>query len=361
MRILHIVGDIGISNGVMSVILNYLKNMPKTIHFDIAYFVETKENWKSELLKYDVCTYKIQTPGAKSFTLTPNELFYPVKIDKYQILHIHLPYLASIYAKKAKKMGVKAVFVHCHSTWFSLDRGHALRNRLFNVPTKYLSDLQIACGQEAGKFWYKKDFLNLPNAIDVDKFSYHEEWNLSIRHKLNIENKFVIGHIGRVLPPQKNHIFLIKIFAEIEKKRPDSVLLLVGAEPNDDLTKQILDLGIQSKVLFLGKKTDVNKYLSAMDVFVFPSLYEGLPVALLEAQASGLQCFASDKITSEVAVLKNLKFISLSEYPSVWAEMILKTRVPYNRDVKDAFATSKWNIRNSSSILADMYFKYGNK
>ena len=359
MKVLHIVGDIGISNGVMSVILNYLKNMPESIHFDIAYFVETKRNWEDELLKYNVHSYKIQAPGIKSLIFSSSKLFDPVNIGNYQIVHIHLPYLASIYSQKAKKMGVKAVFVHCHSTWFSLDRRHALRNRIFNLPTKLFSDLQIACGQEAGKFWYKRNFLNLPNAIDTDKYTFHDKWRLDVRQELKINDAFIIGHIGRVSPPQKNHLFLTQIFSEIVKRRTNTILLLVGAESNQELTDQIQKLGLERKVLFLGQRTDVNRILSAMDVFVFPSLYEGLPVALVEAQSAGLKCFASDRITKEVAILDDIEFLPLTNTPEVWADKILKTQIPYDRNVTQAFSESKWNIKNSCSILADMYYKYG--
>lgn len=301
--------------------------------------------------------FRIHAPGAKSFLESADELFAPADIRNYDILHLHLPYLASVYAIKAKRKGVKKVFVHCHSTWYSLDPHHALRNRLLNIPTRNLSDLQIACGDDAGRFWYKRDFINLPNSIDIDKYQFHQTVRDKVRQQMNLTGSFVIGHVGRVSPPQKNHTFILKVFAEVFMRNSNSVLLLVGAEPDKDLIALANRLNIERQIRFLGQRKDIPQLLSAMDAFLFPSLYEGLPVALIEAQAAGLMCFASSVITKEVQVLDSIQFLSLDLSAAEWADHVIQAANLYSRDVQSQFRKSKWNIYNSSKILAEYYKK----
>lgn len=355
LRVLHIIPDIGISNGVMSVILNYMSHMPPDIQFDVAYFVDTVSDRRTELNKLGAQVFRIPAPNAKAFLKSADELFAPADISNYDILHLHLPYLASVYATKAKMMGITKVFVHCHSTWYSLDPHHSLRNRILNIPTHNLADLQIACGDDAGKFWYKKDYINLPNSIDIDKYRFDPAAREVIRTQMNLNASFVVGHVGRVSPPQKNHTFILNVFAEVLKHNSNSVLLLVGAEPDKDLTELANGLNIERQIRFLGQRTDIPQLLSAMDAFLFPSLYEGLPVALIEAQAAGLMCFASSVITKEVQVLDNVQFLSLDIPASEWAKHVVQAAAYYNREVQSQFEKSKWNIRNSSEILAGYY------
>ena len=236
LKVLHIIPDIGISNGVMSVILNYMSHMPPDIQFDVAYFVDTVSDRHTELNKLGAQVFRIPAPNAKAFLKSADKLFAPADISNYDILHLHLPYLASVYATKAKMKGIKKVFVHCHSTWYSLDPHHTLRNRILNIPTHNLADLQIACGDDAGKFWYKNDFINLPNSIDIEKYQFDQTARDKVRQQMNLNESFVVGHVGRVSPPQKNHTFILKVFAEVLKRNSNSILLLVGAEPDKDLT-----------------------------------------------------------------------------------------------------------------------------
>ena len=355
MKVLHILSDIGISNGVLSVITNYLRHMPKDIQFDVAYFMETSDNRREELETLGANVFLIQAPNMKSFFQKAETVFSPVCMREYQILHLHLPYLASVYANKARKLGVKKVVVHCHSTWYSLNKHNNLRNRILNTPTKLLSDIQIACGEDAGMFWYKRGYINLPNAISTEQFCYNEAARKRLRRELHVENRFVIGHVGRVFPPQKNHPFILKIFSKILQICPDAELLLVGADPDNELISIVNELGIQNSVHFLGKRKDVHDILSAMDVFFFPSLYEGLPVALIEAQAAGLKCVASTAISEEAKVLPTTEFIPLDADETIWVNIILEGKKAYCRKVNEWFANSKWNLQSASRILEEIY------
>jgi glycosyltransferase EpsF len=146
-----------------------------------------------------------------------------------------------------------------------------------------------------------------------------------MRKKLGLDGKFVVGHVGRFVP-QKNHTFLIDIFTEVVKKRHESVLLLVGDGPLREKTEQkVAKLGLSEKVLFLGQCADTPALMMAMDVFVLPSLYEGLPVVGIEAQAAGLPCMLSDEMTAETKVLDKTIFVPFSNSTAQWAEAIMQT------------------------------------
>lgn len=181
----------------------------------------------------------------------------------------------------------------------------------------------VACSKAAGKMLYHNRFTVITNGIDCTRFSFSAESRHRIRQELHLENMLVIGHIGR-FSKQKNHLRLLRIFAAVLKKQPNSRLLLCGSGENEPLCREeAKKAGMSEKILFLGEVTNPEDYLSAMDVFVLPSLFEGLPLVGVEAQASGLPCVFSDKITEEAAILNTSQFLSLSESDDVWAEAIL--------------------------------------
>ena len=176
-----------------------------------------------------------------------------------------------------------------------------------------------------------------------------------IRQKLNIESKIVISNVGR-FTTQKNHTFLIDIFNEIYKKNNNAVLMLIGnGEKEDEIKKKVEKLGIQNSVLFMGHRDDVNELMQAMDVFVMPSIYEGLPVVGIEAQAAGLPCFMSkDVITDEVKIAENVKFISLDDNAEKWADEILSSDLT-RKDNEIALKKAGYFIEDMVKELTEQY------
>ena len=185
------------------------------------------------------------------------------------------------------------------------------------------------------------------NAIDLDKFKYSEKLRKEKRKELGIkDDTLVIGHIGRFVT-QKNHTFLIDIFNELHKENKDSLLMLVGQGPLQyEIKEKVKSLGLENSVLFLGQRDDVNRLYQAMDVFCLPSLYEGLPVVGVEAQANGLLCILSDEMTKETKVLNSTVFLSLNKTASEWANSILNDFKNYkNHDTKDEVSKYGFNIK----------------
>ena len=225
MRILHFVPDIGVANGVMSVVLNYFRAMPEDIKFDVMYFKECERDRRADIEALGGRVFKMNTPGIKSFVSSELDGFFEEHRGEYAAVHIHAPYMTCLIAPKAKKHGIKKAAAHCHSTLFSLNPDNLRRNRLLNMPTRFLADKLFACGREAGRYWYGKDsrFTVLPNAIDCAAYAFSSERRSAAREKLGIApDTLVIGHVGVTNPPLKNHPYLLRVFAEIKKTRTGS-------------------------------------------------------------------------------------------------------------------------------------------
>ena len=219
----------------------------------------------------------------------------------------------------------------------------------------------MACSEAAALELYgtTKNVYILHNAIDVNKFKYNEKTEKTKRKELKIKDKdIVIGHIGR-FEKQKNHEFLIDIFNEIHKQNKNTILLLVGeGSLKEEIEQKVKNLNLEKSVKFLGQRSDVNELYQAMDAFVLPSLYEGLPLVGVEAQAAGLPCFFSTEVTKETKVLETTKLIELTEGPQKWASIILKELKSYKRvDTAEEITKNKFNISMESTKLDNYYQK----
>lgn len=217
---------------------------------------------------------------------------------------------------------------------------------------------KLACGRLAGKWMFgRKSYKIIHNAIDIDTFTYSEEARVRIRKNLNLENKFVIGCVGR-FTKQKNHRFMLKVFRQVLKKDKHAVLMLVGTgELFDDVKKQAEDYGIADKVMFMGQCLNVNELLQAMDVFLMTSHFEGLPFALVEAQAAGLNIISSDVVTKEVNVTGLIEYISLDETAEHWAEKIeeYKNKAAGRRTDREKLGV--YDIGRNAKIMEKYYVK----
>lgn len=360
MRILHISAGIGRSNGVMSVILNYARYMPPDIRFDVMYFVQTKDDRQAELEELGGKAIKIAPPGLHSFFHDDVDDFLVAHRGEYSAIHLHLPYLASVFAPKARHAGIRRLIAHCHTSRFSLER-KGWRNQFLNIPTKLLANDLLACSRDAGNVWYGKRAVSrgrvivLPNAIDCRQYRYDPAARRKIRAELGIEGHFVAGHVGTLSTP-KNHRFLLQIFSELYQRRPDAVLLLVGEGVlRGQLAAQAEAAGFRDQVFFLGDRNDVPQLLQAMDAFFFPSLYEGLGIAAIEAQAAGLPTIVSDRVPCEVCMTECSKRLPLEAGPSVWADAALKLADSERRDGAVRVAGAGFGLQNSASWLAAFY------
>ncbi len=235
---------------------------------------------------------------------------------------------------------------------------HRLGRLLYN---KYVN-VKIAPSDLAAKYTFGDKAYNnglvsiLHNGVDIDFFSFNNEKRELIRREFNISDKYVIGHVGR-LSKQKNHTFLLKIFSEILNKREDAVLLLVGKGPLEkEIYAQANELNISDKVIFAGVRSDIPDLLSAIDTFVFPSIYEGMPNTVIEAQACGLHCIVSDTITREANITGNVSYMSLEAPASEWADKVLSIQAGRN-DPKKAFIDNKYDIDSVTEEFVHLIFK----
>lgn len=361
MRVAQVIGN-WFGGGIESVIMNYYRHIDRTkIQFD--FFCSEK----STDIPYD----EIKKLGG-TVTLIPSysQVFKYQKVLKeklkgYKIVHCHLGTMAIFALKVAKKAGVPVRIVHSHTT---SNKKEFIRNIMKNILrpfSKVYATDYMCCSELAGRWLFGdktydegKVYL-LNNAIDVDKFKYNEELRIKKRNELNInDDTFVIGHIGRFVE-QKNHRFLIDIFNEVHKQIPNSLLLLVGQGPlMEEMKEKVAQLGLEEYVNFLGQRNDVNELFQAMDIFCLPSLYEGLPVVGVEAQASGLLCVFSNDMTKETKVLDDTQFISLEKNADDWANSIIHLSSNYCRcDTSNEASENGFSIKNETNKLEKVYLR----
>ena len=355
MRILHMIPDIGVANGVMSVILNYAKAMPENVIFDVLYFQETDENRKADIEALGGRVFKVDRPSPKDLLTKKYALFFKSHKGEWQALHIHAPHFAVFIAPAAKKSGINKICVHSHTTEYSL-KSSSLRNKILSYYAKLFIRDKFACSKESGKIWYgNKHYTVLKNAIDTKAYSFNPEKREEVRASFNIGDSFVLGHIGRTDIPQKNHSFILEIFSEICKIHPDSRLVLIGAENNSELTELAKRFKITERVIYLGFRSDVSMLLQMCDLFLFPSVREGLPVSVVEAQAAGLPVLLSDTVTDEVVVLDSTVFLSIESPAYEWAKKALEY-LSFNRtDTYENMKESGWEILIQAEELLNYY------
>ena len=191
----------------------------------------------------------------------------------------------------------------------------------------------------------------IPNAIDLERFAFNPDKRKSLRQRLGLDGKFVLGHIGR-FAYQKNHSFLIDVFADVVRVKPEARLMLIGdGELRKTIEEKVVNLGLQDKVLFLGNRNDVADLYNVMDIFLLPSHYEGLPVVGVEAQANGLKCIMSDRVTEECRLTDNVYFISINQKARKWVDEIVKDEKKRNREVIEKIKRAGFDIRESAKKL----------
>ncbi len=355
MRILHMIPDIGISNGVMSVILNYAKAMPDDIKFDVVYFAHKDKTRQQDIEALGGRVYKIDAPSPKDLLTGKMNSFFDRHQNEWSALHIHCPHFAVFIAPYAKKAGIHKICVHCHTTEYSLS-GNGRRNQLLSLYAKYFINDKFACSKQSGRLWYgNKKFTVLNNAVSCEELKYNKDIRCNVRSAKGLENAFVIGHIGKTDIKQKNHPFILKIFKKIKSQKENARLLLIGAEETEELKKLCTELGIDESVSFLGMRSDIPALLQACDVFLFPSTSEGLPLSVIEAQASGLPVIMSDVITQELIATDLVSMVSLNDSEDVWAQRAIAVSQNKRKNTLDDMIKNGWDIFSCGKRLAEYY------
>jgi len=370
-KVLHVVGETMCRAGMESFIMNMYRCINREV-FQFGFLVRSYEkgDFDEEISSLGGEKHVIFIDEKDFFLTRLMKRFFDIykllkKRTDYRVVHIH-----TSSANKAIELiaawlaGCKIRIVHAHNTETKRSKLHKRLRFLL----RFFSTHRLACGTEAGKWVFGPLFLTInnaqviPNAIDIRPFIFNPGTRELVKEELSLDGNFVVGHIGR-FSETKNHMFLLNIFYELTKLRDDAVLVLIGSGPLEKMVKEkAFSMGLEKKVLFLGVRPDINRLLMAMDCFVLPSLYEGLPVVLVEAQASGLKAVVSDRVTKEAAITDNIKYIPLEEAPEQWANVIhnmTKDKASLNdrSDMKESLSLSGYNMNEQVKEIEKIYTK----
>ena len=365
-RVLQVLGTTNLG-GAESRVMDLYRHMDRQrLQFDFAIHGDKPGFFDKEIEELGGTIYRL--PRFKVYNLLAYRKAWKQFFKEhpgYAAVHGHMTSTAAIYLPIAKKSGTARTIAHARSA--GTDAG--LKGTLTRFLRRNLwkkTDYCFACSGLAGLAVYgpkaqEKGLVRvIPNAITLEKYVYSPAVRERMRDQLKVTDKLVIGHVGR-FHAAKNHGFLLDVFAQIRQFRQDAVLILLGEGPGMEAAKQkAAQLGIGSDVYFLGKKENVADYYQAMDALVFPSLYEGMPGTVLEAQAAGLLCLISDTITPEAGVTGLVEYKSLNESAKDWAEKILEQIKEQNGSRKsrlDALKKAGFDVSDQAVKMMDFYEK----
>lgn len=359
-RILQVLGGLNLG-GAETMVMNLYRAMDRTkIQFDFVIHLSEKQAYEDEVLSMGGRIYRIpQYNGKNTFEMIKAwNHFFELHIE-YKIMHSHVRSYASLFVPIAKKHGVKTI-IHSHST----SNGSGILSyvkSLMQYPLRYQADYCFGCSKEAGQWLFGEKVCNsskyhmIKNAIDTSLYNMNYEVRKRYRDSWNVvDSSKVLIHVGR-LHEAKNHLFLLEVFARYHEVNKDSLLVIVGdGELADKIRDKIDELNIKDNVKMLGARNDVPQLLLAADCFVFPSKWEGLPVTVVEAQASGLPCLVSDTVTKDVNVTELVNYLPIDEGVEPWLNM-LKSISFERKNVIEEIVKAGFDTISSAKNLFDFY------
>lgn len=359
-RVAQVMGKM-LGGGVESVVMNYYRHIDRSqVQFDFLVDADSTLVPREE----------IESLGGRVFEIPPYQHVFEYqraladlfRREKWQVVHSHINALSVFPLRAAKKAGVPVRIAHSHST---SGKGEHLKNAvkaLLKTQANRYPTHRFACSEFAGRWLFggKADFEVIYNAIDLTRFAFDAKVREQTRADLGlVGDTFVVGHVGRFMT-QKNHPFLLETFEKLVELRPSSVLLLAGDGEQRPLAESwVAERGLQDKVMFLGQRSDVNRLYQVFDAFALPSLYEGLCLVGVEAQAAGLPCLLADTITREVDVTGTCEFLPIDD-PEVWAEALARVGCG-NRQEANAEDFESYDVISQSKHLADYYVSLINR
>ena len=351
--------------GAETNIMNYYRNIDRSsIQFDFLVHREEAGAYEKEIMEL----------GGKIYRLPP---VHPLHLQKYkatvkkffdrhadyQIIHGQNSELGVFIYEEAKRRGISVIIAHAHNAPRLKDYdAKFIFRELWKYRMRKSVNSFFTCGEDAAKWLFGKKLAQnaflMTNAVDTGKFRFSPEVRVEVRKRLSKEDTKNIIHVGR-FNRQKNHGFLLQIFAALIQRDAAYHLFLVGGgELQQDIEEQIHQLNLQAYVTLMGIRKDVNELIQAMDVFLLPSLFEGLPVSLVEAQASGIHCVISDGIPEEaVLVPENVTVISMKENAEIWAERILALDLSDRKDVSEIIIRKGYDIKENAKKLENKYIE----
>lgn len=355
-RVLHVLQRME-AGGTQTLLMNLYRNIDRSkVQFD--FFVEYPEKQF-----YDD---EIEKLGGKIYYNTFREDFNILKFQKnfekvltnhveYNIVHVHAYTVGYFILKVAKKCGVPVRIVHSHNNETTRDSKYLIKRLLQKLYPIYATDF-FACSEDAGKYLFKnRNYIVLKNAIDSKQFIANKFIREQVRKDLNLEHAFIVGHVGR-MHPQKNHKFLLEIFKEISKKIPNAALVLVGTGP---LEKEVREQAAGLNVHFLGNRKDMSRIYQAFDIFLLPSLFEGLGIVAIEAQASGIPCLCSNRVSKDANVSPLFHSMELEAGAVKWAENSLQIANDKlaHQNTQSFIIKAGYDVHQTAKIMEDYYIQ----
>lgn len=354
-KVLHYIPAFEIG-GIESLFLSLATELNKN-KYEIHLLVE-KEITKEDRIKLEMNNIKLHT---NNMCFTKNIISYYKKLKdiinevKPDIIHVHSFFTRPLILTVISK--INKIILHAHSS--KLTKNETIGKKITKIllKDKYI---YLACSKEAGECYFGKDrnIEVITNGINFNNFKYNSLAKKNYINDLSLENKKIVGMIGRLSYP-KNHKFAVKIFEELKKIDENYILLLIGNEADEkEIPKLIKEKGLEKEVRLLGARSDIKGLLSLIDVYLMPSIFEGLSVGLLEAQASGVQCLVSDVITPKNRVTNNVTVLSLNDNPKIWAEKIIelyskgRENIDYNK-----LSESEYSIKVFTKKIERIYDK----
>lgn len=368
-RILHVLGNTQLG-GAESRIMDLYRHLDRNrVQFDFLVHTGREGYFDKEIYELGGQIYRVPRFRMYNYLVYKKALkaFFAVHHD-YKAVQGHITSTASVYLPLAKKAGIPITVAHARSA--GVDKGiKGILTRWMRRNLSHKADYLFTCSELAGisvfgeKAVQEGKTIFIPNAIDCEKFSYDEEVRKEMRAELGLSEKYVIGHVGR-FHYSKNHEYLLRVFAQLcmasqnngRAINRDYTLMLLGEGAGMDAAKGLAEeLGIGNKVYFLGNHGDIYRYYQAMDYFVYPSRFEGLPGTVVEAQTAGLKCVMSDTICKEVRVTKLVKAMSIQEDPSVWAAYIEQTADYQRRSYLEEMKQAKFDVHEQADQMMIFY------
>lgn len=359
-RILHSVSNMDRA-GIETMLMNFYRHMDRDlIQFDFLANKPAPGDYDEEIRSLGGRIFV--SPGYKSY---PRYLRFMTQLfekhPEYQIIHTHNGALMLYVLESAKKNGIPIRIAHAHATEIPVGLKNEVK-KLIRPMIKYAATDYWGCSDAAGRFYFSEKRWNkanelIHNAINVENFTFNEANRRRIRAQYGFGDQFVIGHVGRLMA-QKNQKKLLDVFAEVHRRNPHTQLVIIGTgELENKLRQQTRELGIEDSVTFTGVLGNVNEWYSVFDAFVMTSLYEGLPVVAIEAQAADLPCILTDTITPEVRITKNVQFLGLHDQPLKWAKAILKKKPAKRVSRGEELRKAGYDIRSEAKRMQELYLK----
>lgn len=349
--------------GAETFLMKIYRNIDKgKYQFDFIVSVKEKGFYNDEIENLGGKIYYVP-PKSESFVKSFGEIKKIVKEHKYKyVIRVNEHSLSVIDLIAAKLGGAKVLIMRSSNAGTAGGKANKLLHKIFKVLPKTVPNIKIAPSSEAACYTFGKKQLDkgkvkiLHNAIPYKDFIFNQEIRNKTRKALKIEDKLVIGHIGR-FNEQKNHKFLIEIFEKIKKENKNAILLLVGkGNLEDEIKRQVEQLKLKDSIVFLGVRKDIPELLMAMDMFVFPSLYEGMPNTVIEAQATGLKCIISDTITKEANITGLVNYVNINNTASEWKNIIMENLNYKREDMSRVFKEKGYDIKDVSKKFIDIIF-----